>query len=67
MTLPGFTAERSLRTSSGRYRVQATGYAHNPGAVQPQAVLRKGKCWCDEPDTRLVCQGGKCRTLVVCL
>jgi hypothetical protein len=67
-TLPGFTAEGSLRASLGRYRTQMTG-GSSDFSVQPQAVqvMRKGKCWCDEPDTRFVCQGGNCREIPVCL
>ena len=69
ISLPGYTAEASLNASPERYRVQVLGASGNTLTVQPQTVqiMRKGNCWCDEPDTRVMCQGGTCRTLPVCL
>jgi len=69
ISLPGFTAEVSLNASLGRYRAQLAPDSGNTGSVKPQAVqiMRKGNCWCDEPDTRFVCQGGNCHTIPVCL
>lgn len=69
INMPGFTAEGSLRTSTRQYRTQTSGGSGGFGFVQPQSVqvLRKGKCWCDEPDTRTVCNGGNCREVPVCL
>ncbi len=69
VSLPGFTAEGSLRASRGRYRAQMAGGSGEFDSVQPQTlqVMRKGQCWCDEPDTRIVCQGGNCHEIPVCL
>ena len=66
---PGFTAASSLARSRGSYRSQVNGGPNSISLVQPQAfqIMRKGKCWCDEPDTRLVCQGGTCHEVPVCL
>ena len=66
-TFPRYTAEQSLVTLSGRYRVQTRRPLGVATAVQPQAfsTLRKGKCWCDDPDVSTVCQGGKCHTVPI--
>lgn len=67
--MPGFTAQATLQTPLTRYCTSVFGGSDEFRFVQPQAVqvLKKGKCWCDEPDTNLVCDGGSCKEVPVCL
>lgn len=69
MLIPGFTAQESLRLSSGRYFAHGTRNSLEFGFVEAQTVpvMRKGNCWCDEPDTRTVCIGPVCHEVGVCL